>query len=425
MKKYILLLIFHFALYEHGFSQTAGINYQAVARDAQGTILANKSLSVLVSILSNDINGDLIWQEEHNPQTNVLGLFTLVIGNGIYKSGSSSKFENINWGASTHFLKVEIDFGQGYKFMGTTQMLYVPYAYYAVHSGDTQSVFTYDPSNYILSVNGSAVCDLSGIRNDALQEIKLNGSVLSLSKTSGSVDLINVSKQALSLKGHVLSLTPGNWVTLPDTVNEFQDLMEKNDSIFLNLVHYPHKIDLTQKLTLKKNNLSIKRGNTIAIDADTTNELITTTSFDGDNLHITEAGKDHSSDLSALKNTPWVGFSANVTNLSFGTDETKDVIFSEEFYDNTNSFNSTTFTAPQTGVYLMNLNLLFQQGSYIISIFKSGTSFKQFPKQNIGSFSISFMMDLSINETVRVNVKNDSGTSSTLNCGSFSGYRVH
>ena len=42
-------------------------------------------------------------------------LFTSVIGKGISTSvGSSATFDVIDWGASNHLLKVEIDYGNGF-----------------------------------------------------------------------------------------------------------------------------------------------------------------------------------------------------------------------------------------------------------------------------------------------------------------------
>jgi hypothetical protein len=64
--------------------------------------------------------------------TNQFGLFNLVIGQGQPNTG---QFNQIAWGASDHFVKVEVDDGQGYTNMGTMKLWSVPYALYAANSG--------------------------------------------------------------------------------------------------------------------------------------------------------------------------------------------------------------------------------------------------------------------------------------------------
>ena len=132
-----------------------GINYQAVARNLNGDEITNTSLSVKFSILEGDssISSSLSWQEIHLVTTNDFGLFVAKIGKGTSTSlGSSLNFNSIKWGDTTHSLKVEIDYGNGYIDMGTTQFMSVPYALYGE---DDDS----DPSNEIqtLSISGDTI----------------------------------------------------------------------------------------------------------------------------------------------------------------------------------------------------------------------------------------------------------------------------
>ena len=118
------------------FSQTVpqSINYQAIARDANGDELTNQSLTVKLSVISGTSTGTVSWQEKHTVTTNDFGLFTAVIGQGTSTgSGYSATFDAIDWFDVDHYLKVEIDAGSGYLDMGTTQLLSVPYA---LASGD-------------------------------------------------------------------------------------------------------------------------------------------------------------------------------------------------------------------------------------------------------------------------------------------------
>src|SRR6266852_62220 len=72
------------------------INYQAVARDAGGNLLASHPVSIRVSI-RNGAGGPLIYQEQFvNFNTNQFGLFTIQIGGGATLFGT---YNTINWAA--------------------------------------------------------------------------------------------------------------------------------------------------------------------------------------------------------------------------------------------------------------------------------------------------------------------------------------
>ncbi len=134
MKK--VYLIFTLCLISLGaFSQTPqGIPYQAIARNANGNILASQTIAVRFTIFTGSANGTIAYAERHTTTTNALGLFTLIIGAG---TPQSNTFSGINWGIGTKFLQIELDpaGGTNYTNLGTTQMMSVPYALYAETSG--------------------------------------------------------------------------------------------------------------------------------------------------------------------------------------------------------------------------------------------------------------------------------------------------
>ena len=67
-----------------------GINYQAVARDANGDVLMNQALTIQFSVISDITTGNVSWQETHQDTTNAYGLFTAIIGQGTSTSVGSS-----------------------------------------------------------------------------------------------------------------------------------------------------------------------------------------------------------------------------------------------------------------------------------------------------------------------------------------------
>ncbi|WP_298761063.1 hypothetical protein [uncultured Psychroserpens sp.] len=99
-----------------------GINYKALIKDDNGNAIVNQSISIQLSIQEN---ADTIYQETHVETTSNNGFIVLNIGEG---TSSLGNFSNIDWSSNPHFLKVEIDTGNGLVDMGTSQFKTVPYA---------------------------------------------------------------------------------------------------------------------------------------------------------------------------------------------------------------------------------------------------------------------------------------------------------
>lgn len=129
MKKNYLLFVFAVCISTAVFAQAPqALNYQAVARNSSGTILASQNLSVRFSVHDATAGGTVVYSETQTVTTNQFGLFTASIGTGTILSGT---FSGIAWATNDKFLQVEIDLGAGYINMGTSQLLSVPYALYA------------------------------------------------------------------------------------------------------------------------------------------------------------------------------------------------------------------------------------------------------------------------------------------------------
>jgi len=129
-----LSLIFFFAFAGMGYSQSPdAVNYQAIARDGSGVLLANQSLTVRIGVYSGVGGATKIYEETHSLTTNQFGLFSLKIGTGTVLSGT---FSTIGWGDNEHHFMVEVDDGvSGFVDLGKTQFLSVPYA---LHAGEAQ-----------------------------------------------------------------------------------------------------------------------------------------------------------------------------------------------------------------------------------------------------------------------------------------------
>jgi len=114
------------------------LGYQAVVRDASGVPLAETEVTLRLGIHSEAPDGLLLWQEDHNLITGPQGLVNLHIGRNENRTGGSlEEFSLIEWGASAHFLQVQVNTGSSFTELGTTELVSVPYALYAREAGTT------------------------------------------------------------------------------------------------------------------------------------------------------------------------------------------------------------------------------------------------------------------------------------------------
>lgn len=151
------------------FAQTPqSFNYQAIARDGSGNLLANKAIGLQLSILDGSATGTVVYAETFSLTTNDLGLFTLGVGTGSVVSGS---FSAISWSTGSKYLKTELDptGGTHYTINGTAQLLSVPYALYANASGSSANNSWTASGNNILNSNTGDVGIATG--NNPLQNL--------------------------------------------------------------------------------------------------------------------------------------------------------------------------------------------------------------------------------------------------------------
>lgn len=106
------------------------MNYQAVARDANGNILANTRLCFRFTVNTGINPGSAEYQETQILNSNQFGLVTCKIGEGTATIGT---FPAITWGSFNKYLLVELDAkcDGSYTNMGVTEMVSVPYALFA------------------------------------------------------------------------------------------------------------------------------------------------------------------------------------------------------------------------------------------------------------------------------------------------------
>ena len=139
MKKfYAILCIAIASLTQLQAQAPQGFNYQATVRNSAGDLIINTNVYFKFNVIQGSQTAVPIFTETHYVPTDDLGQVSLVIGEGTATTGA---FSSIDWSLGSYYLCIELDTGNGYVAMGTTQLLSVPYALYAESSGSSSSGF--------------------------------------------------------------------------------------------------------------------------------------------------------------------------------------------------------------------------------------------------------------------------------------------
>jgi hypothetical protein len=135
-KLFFIFLLFTFSFYLSSAQVPQSFNYQAIVRAASGDIIPSRAVSFRLSIIEGSVSGPSVYTETHLTTTDAFGLVHLQIGNGTKISGD---FAVIDWNSHDFFLKTEIDInaGSSFIFMGTSQLISVPYSLFSQTSAKT------------------------------------------------------------------------------------------------------------------------------------------------------------------------------------------------------------------------------------------------------------------------------------------------
>lgn len=112
------------------------MSYQAIIRNTTNQLVVNQLVGMRISIIQGSQNGTAVYSETHSQTTNANGLLSLEVGTGTVQTGT---FSSINWVNGPYFIKTETDplGGTNYTITGSSQLLSVPYAFYAENSGSS------------------------------------------------------------------------------------------------------------------------------------------------------------------------------------------------------------------------------------------------------------------------------------------------
>ena len=137
MKKFYAILCLAIASLTQLQAQAPqGFNYQATVRNSAGDLIVNTNVYFKFNVMQGSQTSLPVFTEIHYVPTDDLGQVNLVIGQGTATTGA---FSELDWSLGSYYLGIELDTGNSYVAMGTTQLLSVPYALYAENSGNATS----------------------------------------------------------------------------------------------------------------------------------------------------------------------------------------------------------------------------------------------------------------------------------------------
>jgi len=130
LRTLVLVVLFSAPLLLYG-QGSRGFYYQAVARDADGKVIAGQPVTVDLGIVNVNNDNELLWEEVHNLETNSQGLFSLIVGADPSKQvgGAVELFSQIDWAGGDHALTLKVAVGDGdFTDLGSSPVVAVPYA---------------------------------------------------------------------------------------------------------------------------------------------------------------------------------------------------------------------------------------------------------------------------------------------------------
>jgi hypothetical protein len=275
MRKVICFLFLSVLYFGAAAQAPDSLSFQAVIRDAEGSLLADQSVSARVGIYQGSEDGTKVFEETHTATTNSNGLLTLLIGGGTNLTGDLA---TIDWGAGPYFIKREIDpnGGTDYVISGTNQFLSVSYVLYAASEGSADNMGNHTASQD-LYMNGIAITEKSSASNPLTLEVKLNDQDMQLT----SYDEIYIT----TIEGTGNDPDGNSYATYGDIE------LTSADDIFLKTTGGDTESDIEitsiNNILLKANdNLDIETSDNITIDATDRVAIISGT---GDNISLNSA----------------------------------------------------------------------------------------------------------------------------------------
>lgn len=316
MKAINILIGLVFLSFLSSFAQNipTGIPFQGIAKDFNGNPVNERKIYIQTNLISGTINSKTIYTEEHETQTDAIGVFSIMIGHGKRTQGAIRTLSEIKWEEGPYFLGIQLAITpnaplENWKYqnnwinMGTTSLGIVPYAFYSLQTMGLDA-----------KLNTSDTADM--LRNYVkVQVIKLLDSAIStkLSAKDTGMMLAPYSKVSTIVRESirdtvVLIQTSTNSSPILSFSGEYDSL--KNKPILFSGVYN----DLTDKPLLFDGNYSSLSNKPSLFDGNYNNLSNKPFLFDGDYNTLNNKPTLFNGDYNALSNKPVLTLNGDITN---------------------------------------------------------------------------------------------------------------
>ncbi len=316
MKAIYILIGLVFVSFLSSFAQNipTGIPFQGIAKDFNGNPVNERKIYIQTNLISGTINSKTIYTEEHETQTDAIGVFSIMIGHGKRTQGAIRTLSEIKWEEGPYFLGIQLAITpnaplENWKYqnnwinMGTTSLGIVPYAFYSLQTMGLDA-----------KLNTSDTADM--LRNYVkVQVIKLLDSAIStkLSAKDTGMMLAPYSKVSTIVRESirdtvVLIQTSTNSSPILSFSGEYDSL--KNKPILFSGAYN----DLTDKPLLFDGNYSSLSNKPSLFDGNYNNLSNKPFLFDGDYHTLNNKPTLFNGDYNALSNKPVLTLNGDITN---------------------------------------------------------------------------------------------------------------
>lgn len=305
-----------------------GIPFQGIAKDFNGNPVNERKVYIQTNLIAGSINGKTIFTEEHETQTDAIGVFSVMIGNGRRTQGIIRTLAEINWEDGPFYLGIQLaitpnaplqnwQYQNNWINMGTTSLGIVPYAYYSLQTSGLQA-----------KLNASDTSNM--LRNYVkVQVIKLLDSAISskLSAKDTSVMLAPYTKSASvvieRVKDTIVIAQPVINSTPVISFSGEYDSLKNKPSLFSgaynDLTGKPSLFDgnynsLINKPSLFNGTYNDLTGKPILFDGNYSSLTNKPNLFDGDYNTLINKPSLFSGDYNNLTNKPVLSLTGDITN---------------------------------------------------------------------------------------------------------------
>jgi len=227
-------------LFVYSFVQAQNVNegiyFQALARDKALHPAMSRPIYVQTSILQHSINGQVVFGDQHQVNTDETGVFSIMIGQGLVNMGSARSLKEMSWNDGPFFINLKVaitpvspsaswDYTKEWVDLGTSPFGTVPFALHVLGT----STVTMDTTSLSSRINNKlnlldTAAMLSAYYNKTSLDA-LNTFNLKYTDTIHLSDRIQLKENSLNKSSDISNIAYYNHVNFP-TVKAVKDYID-------------------------------------------------------------------------------------------------------------------------------------------------------------------------------------------------------